>query len=156
MPDGVTVRIEGLRQLERNWIRLSNELGPRRARSVANVPIRRALQPVRDQIQRDTPVDTGDLRDSVNLNSGAARRTEQRSGTFGPNVVAVGRTGWFWRGRSLWFQALAVEYGTRYTEPRSVLRNALEQNVNNVLRIFANEFGPRIEQRAERFARTGR
>ena len=156
MPDSLTFNVRGVAELERAWLRLADDLGPRRARTVANIPIRRALAPVRNQIERETPIDTGELRDSINTNAGTARRTEQRSGTFGPNVVAVGRTGWFWRGRSLWFQALAVEYGTRYTEPRSVLRNALEQNVNNVLRIFANEFGPRIEQRAERFARTGR
>ena len=156
MPDSLSFTVRGVAQLERDWLALADDLGPRRARSVANTPIRRALAPVRQQIETNTPVDTGTLRNSINTNAGSARRAELRSGVFGPNVVAVGRTGWFWRGTSLWFQALAVEYGTRTLQPQSVLRDALRNNVDEVLAIFAREMGTRIEQRAERLARTGR
>ena len=129
----LTFMANGFDQLERDWLQLAQDLGPRRARTVANIPIRNALRPVRAVIEANTPVDSGGLRDSINQNQRIATRAELRSGTFTRNDVAVGRVGWFWRGESLWFQALAVEYGTRFTQPQRVLRAALEDNVNVVV-----------------------
>jgi len=148
-------RVDGLRQLERNWLTLARDLGPQRARTVANQPLRRALQPVEDEIRRNTPVDSGGLQRSVRTNAGRARRSEVGR-AFTNNDVAVGRTGWFWQGRSLWFQALAVEYGTRHQAPLSILRNALSNNAQRAIQIFAREMGSRIERRASQLARTGR
>ena len=153
-----SVRVEGLQQLERNWLRLSRDVGVRSARNIANVPLRNAL---RDQVEpiirTNTPVDTGGLRDSIRTTLGRGpRRSEIASGTFDRNVVVRSLTGWHWQGTSLWFQALAVEYGTRYQVGQSVLRSALQTRTTGVVNQFAAEFGRRIEQRASRFARTGR
>ena len=158
MAGDFTVRVEGLRQLEENWLRLGNDIGLPRARNIANVPLRNALRSqVEPTIRANTPVDTGGLRESINTPLGRrVRRQEIASGTFNRNVVVRAETGWFWRGRSLWFQSLAVEFGTRAQAPQAVLRNALQANINSTLQQFSTEFGNRLEARARRYARTGR
>ena len=151
-----TVQFDGFAKLERDWLRLAADLGPRRARTVVNAPIRNALRVVRSDIQANTPVDTGGLRQSIRQNTRIASRSELARGTFTRDDVAVGRVGWFWTGESLWFQALAVEYGTRQVAAQNVLRSALERNVDQVLRTLSNDLGQAIERRAAQFARTVR
>lgn len=153
MAGELTVQVEGLRELERAWLQLSNDLGPARARTTANIPLRNAMRPVLAAIQANTPEDTGELRASARINFGRATRGEVSRGTLTRNDVAVARAGWFWRGRSLWFRALAVEYGTRLRAPGNVLRSALESRINSTVNILAQELGRRIEQRAARLAR---
>ena len=101
-------------------------------------------------------MDTGRLRDSVNTNAGGPRRSELRSGAFGPNDVVVVRSGWFWRGTSLWFQATNTEYGNSRQAPTFVLRNALESNATRIINNLASSLGQAIERRAARYANTGR
>lgn len=149
-------RVEGLQKLERDWIRLANDLGPTRARTVANIPLRNALRPVEDEIRANTPVDTGGLSQSIATRARIPTRAEVSQGTLTRDDVAVARTGWFWRGTSLWFQALAIEYGTAQVAPQMVIRDALRNNVREVTDILARELGERIEQRARRLAQTGR
>ncbi len=156
MPGEFTAMTVGFDQIENNLLRLAEDLGPRRARSVANIPIRNALRPVRAQIEARTPVDSGGLRNSISQNQRIANRRELASGVFDSNDIAVGRVGWFWTGESLWFQSLAVEYGSRQKAPLSVLRDALRDNHQEVLSILGRELGDRIERRAARFAATGR
>ena len=150
------VRVEGLQQLERNWLRLAEDLGPRRARTVANRPLREAIAPVTRAITSGTPVDQGGLQESIDTQVRIASRNELRQGTFTRDDVAVVRTGWFWRSRSLWFQALAVEYGTRFQSAQNVLRSALESRIRIVTNLLASRLGRNIERRAARLARTGR
>ena len=149
-------RIEGLDQIERDWLRLSEDIGPRRARTIFNVPLRRAFAPVEADIRANTPVDTGGLMESIRTNAGGPRRAELRSGAFGPNDVVVVRSGWFWRGTSRWFQATNTEYGNSRQAPGNILRGALESNANRILQNLAQTLGEAIERRAARYARTGR
>ena len=155
MPD-FEVRIDGLAQIERDWLQLSNDIGPRNARRIFNTPLRRAFAPVEADIRADTPVETGGLRDSIRTNAGGPTRAELRGGSFGPNDVVVVRSGWFWRGTSRWFQATNIEYGNSRQAPQNVLRGALESNANRILQNLAQTLGEAIERRAARYARTGR
>lgn len=154
MPD-LNIRVRGLRRLERNLLRLSNSVGFRSARNIANVPLRDALrQEVEPVIRANTPEDTGELRRSVETTLGRGpRASEVSSGTFNRNTVARALTGWFWRGTSKWFQALAVEYGTRYQAAQNVLSNALLSRQRAVTLRFARLFGRRLTQVARRNAR---
>ena len=126
----------GFDLVERLWLELADDLGPQRARTVMNRPMREAANMIADDIRENTPVDSGGLQRSVATNAGRARRSELRSGVFDGNDVVVARAGWFWRGESMWFQALAVEYGTRQQPPRAVLRQALTRNCNAVIPIL--------------------
>lgn len=150
------IRVDGLREVERDLLRLANDLGPRRARTVLNRPLRTAIQPVMDQIRATTPVDTGGLQQSIAVRVGGPSRAELRGDTLNRNDVAVARAGWFWRGGSLWFQATNVEYGNSQRAPGNILRGALESNQNRILSNLARSLGQAIEQRAARYARTGR
>ena len=152
----IRANITGLAEAERNLLELAREYGPGRARRTLTTPLNRAIAPVLDQIQTETPVDTGRLRESVRRRTGAANRFERME--F-PDAVAATRVGWFWAaGNSQWFQALAVEFG----QPRQgvggqrILRNALENNIDEVIRIFSRELGPQIERTAERLGRRNR
>ena len=148
-----TFRVDGLRELERNLEALANEYSFQQARKTLTTPLNRAVAPILAQVQQDTPVDTGALRESVARRTGAANRFYRREE---PGAVAQARVGWFWAaGNSQWFQALAVEFG----QPRegiagtAVLRNALAQNANDAVRIFRDELGPQIERTARRLSR---
>lgn len=150
------VQLTGFAELERDWLALANDLGPARARTTLNRPVRQAIEIAADDIRENTPVDTGDLQRSVNTNSGRARRSELRSGVFDANDVVVARAGWFWRGESMWFQALAVEYGTSQQPPRMVLRDALRSNADAMLERLRTGIREAITRRVARFNRTGR
>ena len=151
-----SVELRGFAQLERDWLQLAGDLGPAKARTTLNRPVRQAIEMAADEIRENTPVDSGDLQRSVRTNSGRANRKELRSGVFDPNDVVVARAGWFWRGESMWFQALAVEYGTSQQAPRMVLRDALRNNADAMLGTLRRGIREAIMRRVARFSRTGR
>ena len=125
--------------------------GPRAARQTLSVPMRRAFSFVREQIETDTPVDTGNLVSHTALWAGIANRDERR--TF-PDAVFAVRAGWRYPSPStLTFQGLAVEFGTRFQPPQRILRGALEDNVQLVLDVFMDEMRDRVEAAAIRLAR---
>ena len=66
IPD-INFRLEGLSQANANINELSRQFGPRRARQTFNVPLRRAFANVEADIRANTPVDTGNLRDTTRL-----------------------------------------------------------------------------------------
>ena len=151
-----TVRTNGFAELEENWLELARDLGPAKARTTLNRPMRQAVEIVADELRETTPVDSGGLRESINTNAGRARRAEVSSGVFDTNDVVVARAGWFWRGESRWFQALAVEYGTRTLPAQMVLRDALMSNTTEMLQTLSTGIREAITKRTARFRNTGR
>lgn len=149
-----SVRVEGLIELSAIFNQLGEELGFSRVRSIPRIPLRNAMRDIVEPvIVANTPIDTGRLRDSVQTTVRNTRNSEVFSGTFDRNTLVRAVTGWTWQGQSLWFQALAVEYGTRYQAPQAILRNALQNNVSRVVQRFSQLFGPRLERRAEQIRR---
>ena len=147
----VNFQVQGLRELENNILELSEEYGPRGARSAFNIPMRDSFRVVEEQIRSTTPVDTGRLRELVRLQTGTANRFERADS---PDAVWAARAGWFWTSPSTYsFQALAVEYGTRFIPAQRTLRNALENNINAVLDQFSDRLAAGIERRATQLAR---
>ena len=144
----VTFQTRGFREAERNLLNLAREFGPRGARTAVNRALRSSFRQVADDIQARTPVDEGTLRASTALRVGAPTRRDRRNDAIGPNVFAIARAGWFWRGTSLWFQATNVEYGNSRQAPANVLRSALENNVSRVLNDLARDLGQEITRAA--------
>ena len=70
----ITSELLGVDGFEDNLRELSRLYGPRSARQTFNVPMRRAFRFVRDEIEAETPVDTGNLRDHTELVAGVANR----------------------------------------------------------------------------------
>ena len=142
----VTIQTRGFREAERNLLRLANQFGPRGVRGLVNRELRDAFRPVEQEIRTNTPVDTGGLRESTALRVGAPTRRDRRNNEVGPNVFAIARAGWFWRGESLWFQATNVEFGNSRQAPANVLRAALENNAGRVLTDLSRGLGEAIER----------
>lgn len=149
-PD-ITVRVTGLREMEQALRDLGEEYSPRGARRALNIPMRNAMRIVSEEIMARTPIDTGRLAETTAVMSTPPTREWLRSN---PDSVWTARAGWFWTSPArYWFQALAVEYGTSRQTGNSVLRTALQSNIDNVIRTFSSELGPQIERRAEQLAR---
>lgn len=144
----VDFQVQGLAGLERNILDLAEAYGPRNARVAFNIPMRNAFRIVEDTIRSTTPVDTGRLRETVDLQSTTANRFERADS---PNAIWAVRAGWFWTSPSTFsFQALAVEYGTRFQPAERTLRRALEGNAGAVLNQFSRTLGANIERTADR------
>ena len=153
----IGANIRGLREADNALQSLAREYGPRNARNAFRVPTRRALLATRDNIAATTPVDTGRLVETVGVRVGVPNRFDKRRN---PGAVYAGRVGWFWPSSDTrWFQALAVEFGTRYQPPQSILRDALQRNSQNIIDTFSTELRRNITRtanRLERRARAGR
>ena len=150
----VGANIRGLREADNALQSLAREYGPRNARQSLRVPTRRALLATRDNIANTTPVDTGRLVETVDLRVGVPNRFDKNRN---PGAVYVGRVGWFWpTSDTRWFQALAVEFGTRYQPPKSILRDALERNSRNIIETFTSELRRNITRTANRLERRAR
>ena len=128
----VTFEMKGLRELERNLLSLAEEYGPRNARTALNKPMKDAMSIVENQIRSNTPRDTGFLVGTVKQKAGKPRKT-QLPELNNPNVVAFRSAGWI---GGNFPHMLAVEYGTRRNPEGNIIRSALENNSQSVLRTF--------------------
>ena len=145
IPD-IQVDVRGLESLNQSLQDISNMYGPRQARSSLRIPMRDSFREVEDTIRRNTPVDTGNLSESVGLRAQVPTREDRRRN---PGVVYTVKAGWMWTRPSLWSQALAVEYGTRQVAERRVLRDALDAHAQQVV----SEFTVRLRKQLDRTAR---
>ena len=150
----VTITIDGIEELERTLVSIADQYGPATARNTLRVPMTNAFRIVEEAIRNSTPVDTGELRTSVDLRTRVPNRATRRRI---PDAVLQTRAGWFWtRPANLYFRAWALEYGTRFQPARSILRNALTANANAVLQRFGETVGNDIEQRATQLYQASR
>ena len=151
----INFQVAGLMQLNQNLEALATQYGPRNAISALRPALRATLRPVADEIRRNTPVDTGTLQNSTNIRIGMATPAILRREHIDPNAIIVGRVGWFWRGdeRSLWRQALSIEYGNAVTPAQSVIRPALDTLASLAVNDFAPELARSIERTTTRLGR---
>lgn len=146
MPVEINVDVRGLKQTLANLQTLSNDFGPRKARTALSGPAKKAMAPVLAYVKVNVPKDTLGLSGSIKARGGPPTRLELRTN---PNSVYVYRVGYTWvtPGRE-YFQATAVEYGTRHQSAQPVLRTALSSNFRRIVNTFADELAPAIERRA--------
>ena len=150
----IQAKITGLRQLERNLLEISKEYGPKKALQTLRPAIRKALLPLEQQIRAKTPRDSGDLAKLTTIKVGKPSKRERGSSRVSSDAVLIGKVGWFWRGKpSFWFQALAVEFGTRFVPGRSVLRSAIESNQSTMLETFKRELKISIEKKVKQLSK---
>lgn len=150
----ISMRVEGLRDLERSLIALQEEYGGRAATQALRPAVRAAMSPLVDDVIQGTPTDTGALAESTKLRIGKpSRKMVGHSHHYSSAAVIYGAVGWHWRSPSLWRQALAVEYGTNDTPPHYTLRNAFEGKEQEIIDRFTRSLGPAIEKKAGQLAR---
>ena len=147
------IKVEGLKELEKALIALQKEYGGKAAPQAMRPAVKAALAPVLDTVKENTPVDTGELRDSAKLKIGVVTKKMKRSHHYDKNTVIAGRVGWFWKGRSLWKKSLAVEYGTREIPATLTLRGAMDNHQQGMLNRFKKTLGTSIEKKAKQLAK---
>jgi HK97 gp10 family phage protein len=80
MSGGVTIKLEGIGNVERAFEELANEIGDKKATSKILVPaVREAMQPVLRQAQSLAPVDTGALFLSLIVEARRPTKKDRRS-----------------------------------------------------------------------------
>ena len=146
----VKMKVQGLKELEKNLLALNKEYGGKSAPSAMRPAIKAAMSPLLSQVQSETPVDTGRLRDSAKLAIGVpSKKMVSQSQHFKSSTIIAGRVGWFWKsGNSLWKQGLAVEFGTANQKANYTLTQLLERNNSQMISTFKNSLGPAIEKKA--------
>ena len=148
------IRIEGLKDLEKALLLLQKEYGGNTAVQALRPAVKAAMGPLVPTVKMATPIDTGELSNSVKLKIGkpTKRMTKSRhysSSAYTSDVVIYGQVGWFFpKGRENHLKAVAVEYGTRDVPASFALRGALENSEVVIVNRFKNALGPAIEKKA--------
>lgn len=148
------IRVEGLKDLEKALLRLQKEYGGNTAVQAMRPAVKAAMGPLVPTVKMATPIDTGELSNSVKLKIGkpTKRMTKSRhysSSAYTSDVVIYGQVGWFFpKGRENHLKAVAVEYGTRDVPASFALRGALENSEVVIVNRFKNALGPAIEKKA--------
>lgn len=144
-----TIKVTGLKELEKNLRALQKEYGGKAAPQAMRPAIKAAITPLKDSVIQDTPVDEGALRDSTAVKIGKPTRKMQHGGHYNNTTILVGRVGWFWSGPSLWNQSLAVEFGTKEQPAQHVLEGVFDREAKGMANRFKSALGPAIEKKAK-------
>ena len=137
MAKGVTVKIEGLREVDAALGQLGKATGRNVMRRVA---IKR-LQPIADEMKANAPVDQSDLRDSIIVTTKNPKRNRKRS-----EVEAHA-------GPGRHPQAHLQEFGTAHHAPQPFARPAWDGGKDALLEGVADDFWTEIGKAAARQAK---
>jgi HK97 gp10 family phage protein len=137
MAKGVTVKIDGLRDVDAALGQLGKATGRNVMRRVA---IKR-LQPIADEMKANAPVDQSDLRDSIIVTTKNPKRNRKRS-----EVEAHA-------GPGRHPQAHLQEFGTAHHAPQPFARPAWDGGKDALLEGITDDFWTEIEKAAARQAK---
>lgn len=137
MAKGVTVRVEGLREIDAALGQLGKVTGRNVMRRVA---VKR-LEPIAEEMRRRAPVDQQDLRDSITVTTKNPKRNRKQS-----EVEAHA-------GPGRHPQAHLQEFGTQNHGPQPFARPAWDGGKDNLLPGIAEDFWSEINRAAARQAR---
>lgn len=149
----IKMDIKGVRELEASLRSLQKEYGGKAAAQAMRPAMRAAMAPLVTDVTQDTPVDSGVLRDSVKMKIGKPTKKMSSSAHYNSSTVIYGQVGWFWSKPSLWWEALAVEFGTQNVPAQNVLRSIHEKEAQGMLQRFGDTLGPSIEKKAKSLAK---
>jgi len=149
---GVTIKLEGIGDVDKALKALEEEFGDKMARSKVLIPaVREALKPVLAEAKANAPKDTGDLMKSLVIEARRPTRRDKRSKyvTQTDTVIAAVTTA---SGKKLAkmgiksdARAIAQEFGTASTPAQPYLRTALESNAQTTVNSLASILARRIE-----------
>lgn len=148
----------GLEELESALLDLSKEFGPKNSIKAFNLPLKRAIQPVYDDIVSGTRTNTERrrlLKEKIKVKISKPPRN-----TLGPhlnkNVPVVASAGYFWkRGEKGGYYATALrhEFGDKKTPAQGILRKSLRRHKASMIETFSSELGKSIDKRAKLLGR---
>ena len=150
---GVTVKLEGIGDVDKALRALEEEFGDKLARSKVLIPaVREALKPVLVEAIANAPKDSGDLVKSLVVEARRPTRRDRRSKyvTQTDTVIAAVTTA---SGKKLAkmgiksdARAIAQEFGTANHPAQPYLRTALESNAQTTVNSLASILARRIDQ----------
>ena len=143
-----TIKVTGLKELEKNLLALQKEYGGKAAPQAMRPAVKAAITPLKTSVMQDTPVDEGALRDSTAVKIGKPTKKMSHGGHYNNSTILAGRVGWFWSSPSLWNQSLAVEFGTKNQPAQHVLEGVFDREASGMLKRFKDTLGPAIEKKA--------
>lgn len=150
---GVTIKLEGIGNVDKALKALEDEFGDKLARSKILIPaVREALKPVLIQAKANAPKDSGDLTRSLIVEARRPTSRDRRSKyvTRTDTVIAAVTTA---SGKKLAkmgiksdARAIAQEFGTANHPAQPYLRPALESNAQSTVTRLGEILARRIEQ----------
>jgi HK97 gp10 family phage protein len=151
---GVTIKLEGIGEVDKALKELEQDFGDKMARSKVLIPaVREAMRPVLDQAIANAPKDTGDLKRSLIVEARRPTRRDKRSKyiTQTDTVIAAVTTA---SGKKLAkmgiksdARGIAQEFGTaKQPGGHPYLRPALESNAQSTINRLGEILGRRIAQ----------
>ena len=145
----INAKVKGLEGLEKALLGLSKEYdNPKYALQAMRPAMKAAGNVIADEIEATTPVDEGDLKRSTGIKIKKTNSKDKRS--LGDDAVIHVEAGWMWpTDESLWFQSLAVEFGTSNTPAQPTLLPALERKSTTATDTFIEVLVPSIEKKAK-------
>ena len=162
----MTIKVSGLRELDAALAQFKKST----ARGVLNRALKKAAKPIRDQAKQDAPVDTGELRDSINI------RVKGAGGSAGKAAFASAMRGGATRGEAAKAareanreagskpmsavvsiaadapHAVFAEFGARGKPGNAFLTMAMRSRADDALAVLGTELGTEIEKTAKRVA----
>jgi HK97 gp10 family phage protein len=150
---GVTIKLEGIGDVDKALKALEEEFGDKLARSKVLIPaVREALKPVLLQARANAPKDSGDLTKSLIVEARRPNNRDRRSKyvTRTDTVIAAVTTA---SGKKLAkmgiksdARAIAQEFGTANHPAQPYLRPALEANAQETVSRLGQILARRIQQ----------
>lgn len=145
----MTIKVEGLKELETALLDLATAFGPKAGVQALRPAMKAASAPVEAMIRANTPQDSGRLAASTRTRIGKPTSKMLKSEHFHKDMILAARIGWTWAGdRSLWNQSLAVEFGTSEMSGSATLRTSFDLNVDAMINEIILTLGPAIEKKA--------
>ena len=150
---GVTIKLEGIGQVDKALKQLEEDFGSKTAQAKVLVPaVREAMRPVLLDARQNAPEDTGDLTRSLLVEARRPTKRDRRSKyvTQTDTVIAAVTTA---SGKKLAkmgiksdARAIAQEFGTARHPAQPYLRPALEANAQNTVNRLGDILARRIQQ----------
>lgn len=130
---GVDIKVEGLRELDRQLSSLSASVGSKVLRGA----LMDSATPLVKEMKERVPVANGNLKRTIGKRSSVNRRGERNQATAVVSVGAVRKGSW---------KAHFVEFGTSRNRAQPFIRPALDATQDKVLSRFKERLKKRIEK----------
>ena len=143
-----TIKVTGLKELEKNLLALQKEYGGKAAPQAMRPAVKAAIAPLKALVQGGTPVDEGWLLKSVKQTVGKPTRDmlTRSPNLYDSTTIISGRIGYF--GNNVYGRALRMEYGTRHIPANHTLEQVFDREASGMLKRFKDTLGPAIEKKA--------
>ncbi|ODA67671.1 hypothetical protein A7A08_01706 [Methyloligella halotolerans] len=144
-----TVRVEGLRELDRAL----GELPKRTGKAVLRRVLKKASEPLAAEMEAGAPVAAGELKESVAAStklSARQKRIQKRATAREDKATAE-----FYVGAGALPQAHLQEFGTKDQPPQPFARPAWDRNKMGILRSIKTLLASEIKKAAERIRKKG-